>query len=269
MPTRSIIRPVVRGVVRPVVRAESSGSDPAPPATTEAFTIVMRTTGASETVTLPLANVSGSVDVDWGDGSSVETVSSSNPAHVYATADDYTIAISGTGAGSFLFSNAGDKLKLREIVAWGTEFDVSSFSFWGCSNLATADATGDSGADLTSMSRMFENCSSLSALDVTGLDTSGVSNMLGAFRNTALTSDPGLVGFGITSLTDATNLCRDSNNMLSTAEYNAILVAWEAQAVNNSVAVHFGDATHSGAGSTARAALVADHSWTITDGGAA
>ena len=266
----SVYTPIEATIFSAINKSETG--DPAPPAAAEAFTIVMRTTGASETVTLPLAGFAGSNDVDWGDGSSVETVSSQNPTHVYAVADDYTIEITGSGAGQFSFNNGGDRLKLREIVAWGTDFDVSLLNFRGCSNLQTADNLGTSGAALTNISRLFEGCSSVTAVDVSGLDTSSVTNMLGAFQFcTALASINGLADLDVTGLagTDLNNLLNGANNALSTAEYNAVLVGWEAQAVNNSLAPHFGDATYDGAGATARAALIADHSWTITDGGPA
>jgi hypothetical protein len=79
----------------------------------------------------------------------------------------------------------------------------------------------------------------------------------------------GIVSWDVTSLTSLTNGLLGSDNALSTAEYDAVLVAWEAQAVNNSVAAHFGDATYTtgSAADTARTALANDHLWTITDGG--
>ena len=284
-----------------------------------AFSVVMRTTGASETVTLPMTGSVNTV-IDWGDGSSPETVTTDNITHVYATADDYTIAITGS-CDVFAFDNAGDKLKLIELLAWGTDFTFTTLDFYGCSNLVTASDLGESGATPTDLSDAFRNCSSLTSLDVTGFDTSSCANMadmfLGCtgltsldvtsfdtssctnmermFRNctgltsldvtgfdtsscagmrgmffdcTSLTSDPGIVGFDVESLTAAENMCSNANSMLSTAEYNAILVAWEAQAVQNNVNVHFGDATYSGAGATARAALIAD-GWTVSDGGEA
>jgi hypothetical protein len=55
---------------------------------------------------------------------------------------------------------------------------------------------------------------------------------------------------------------------LTTINYSDILVAFEAQTVLNNVPLHGGNSTYSaGAAATARAALIADHSWTITDGG--
>ena len=57
---------------------------------------------------------------------------------------------------------------------------------------------------------------------------------------------------------------------LITVNYSDILVAFEAQAVLNNVPLHGGNSKYSaGAAATARAALIADHAWTITDGGLA
>jgi hypothetical protein len=55
---------------------------------------------------------------------------------------------------------------------------------------------------------------------------------------------------------------------LSTANYDALLIGWEAQAVQNNVVFNGGGSKYS-AGAAARAALIADHSWSITDGGPA
>ena len=58
------------------------------------------------------------------------------------------------------------------------------------------------------------------------------------------------------------------NVTLTTINYSDILIAFEAQAVLNNVLLHGGNSKYSaGAAATARAALIADHSWTITDGG--
>lgn len=57
---------------------------------------------------------------------------------------------------------------------------------------------------------------------------------------------------------------------MGTASYDALLVAIESLNSNNSVAFHGGNALYTkavSAAATAHAALIADHSWTITDGG--
>ena len=155
-------------------------------------------------------------------------------------------------------------------------FDTSSattmrFTFSNCSSLTTLDVSGFDTSSVTSMFAMFRNCNSLTSLDVSGFDTSSVTSMNNMFDScSSLTSDPGIHAFDVTALTTAENMCAGANAMLSEAEYNTILVNWEAQAVNDNVSVHFGGSSvYSGAGATARAALIADHAWTITDGGPA
>lgn len=235
----------------------------------EGFIIHMETTGAAETVTLPLTHTG--VTVDWGDGGATEDIASGGAvAHEYATADTYRIVVTGT-ASEFSFNNGGDKLKARRVENWGDlGWTSMARAFYGCTGLTTVDATdGANLASVTSMIDMFRGCSSITSLDVSGFATSSVTSMIYMFQNcSSLTSDPGIVSFDISALTNATNMCQNANSMLSTAEYDAILVAWEAQTELANVTVHFGDATYTsgGAAATARAALVAN-GWVITDGG--
>jgi len=65
------------------------------------------------------------------------------------------------------------------------------------------------------------------------------------------------------------NFMRDIT--ISTANYDALLIGWEGQSVVDGLSPHFGGSeyTSGGAAATARAALIADHGWTITDGGTA
>ena len=60
-------------------------------------------------------------------------------------------------------------------------------------------------------------------------------------------------------------------NGFSVASYDALLVGWESQLVNNDISVNFGGSqyTASSAAATARQALIDDHNWTIVDGGTA
>jgi hypothetical protein len=109
----------------------------------------------------------------------------------------------------------------------------------------------------------------ITSMDVSGFDTSSASNIREMFDNASSIVLTGLDTWDVTSLTQADSFLRNANNALSTSAYDAVLVAWEAQAVNNSVSIHFGDATYTtgSAADTARTALANDHLWTITDGG--
>jgi surface protein len=55
---------------------------------------------------------------------------------------------------------------------------------------------------------------------------------------------------------------------LSTANYDALLIAWAAGEVPEGIAFHGGQSRYSaGAAATARQSLIDEHGWTILDGG--
>ena len=87
-----------------------------------AFASLWRTTGASESITLPLrAGYTYNFTVNWGDGSPIDTLTSdSDPdrIHIYAVAGDYTVTIVGT-VEAWYFNNVGDKLKLIAVNNFG------------------------------------------------------------------------------------------------------------------------------------------------------
>ena len=56
---------------------------------------------------------------------------------------------------------------------------------------------------------------------------------------------------------------------LSTTSWSNLLINIEANNSNSPVAFHGGTSLHNVAGGVAKAALTADHTWAITDGGAA
>jgi len=80
----------------------------------------------------------------------------------------------------------------------------------------------------------------------------------------------------ITALTDGANMLINNGNQMSTSDYDALLIAWEAQTPNNNVNINFGGAkyTAGGAAEAARTSLTTavgsgGYGWTITDGGTA
>ena len=128
------------------------------------------------------------------------------------------------------------------------------------------DISGWDVSKVTTMNACFKDASAFNQ-DISGWTTTALEDLNATF-NGANVFNQDLSGWDVTNLTDAATMFEDSN--LSTVNYNALLVGWEGQAfVQNNVVFSGGDAQHSGSGSTARAALIADHTWTITDGGAA
>lgn len=141
---------------------------------------------------------------------------------------------------------------------------------------------------VTNMNQMFRNSSFNQ--DIGSWNVSSVVLMMGMFYNTSFNQDIGSWNTGAVHDMDwmfrSTPFDQDISSWdittavhmalmfegggLSTSNYDALLVGWEAQAVQSNVNFHAGSSTYSsGAPATARAALIADHYWTITDGGPA
>lgn len=121
------------------------------------------------TAVLPLA---GTVqcEINWGDGSPNEVVTTSLPRHTYVTDEDvayYDVEISGIVT-SLNSSNIEDTYKnaIYEIVNWGkTGLTSMRNAFQGCSNLRTVAADqSEAFENVTDFSYCFTNCIRLQTL---------------------------------------------------------------------------------------------------------
>jgi hypothetical protein len=256
--------PVADVVASPVLTS-GGGSPPAP----TGLVLEMQTTGAAETITLP---ITGSVDVtvDWGDGSSVENFTTDSPSHEYATADTYTIEVTG-GCDAFGWGGVlPDRLKLLKVNRGGPGFVAGSWyrAFFRCTAVTEIDMTGADMSGATDFERFARDNGVMTTIDLTAMQTATPVFLDELLQSTAsLTTIIGVEGFNVTALTNAQFMLTDSG--LSTPQYDAALVNYEAQSVQNNVIIGFGASTYTigSAADTARTALANDHSWTITDGG--
>ena len=268
----------------------------------EAFIFEVDTTAtsagssASDQFTFPTVS-SGSYNchVDWGDGNSDDITTYNDAAwtHTYSSGGTYTITITGTVEG-IRFNDGGDKLKIGDVSQWGPLLltDVGGGHFYGCSNLApSASDYPKIASGLTNFSYMFRGAS-LFDQDLSSWDTSSGTNFAHMFFN-CFAFDQDLSSWDMSSATSCTYMflnCSSfdqdlsswdvssvsnftgfmTNVTLSTANYDALLIGWEALDLVNSLSCHFGNSTYSaGAAATARAAIIADDLWTVTDGGPA
>ncbi len=144
----------------------------------------------------------------------------------------------------------------------GTDFSTT----WGeCSGL-----TSFPGLDLSSATLFLStwiSCTGIISFEL--LDVSNGRNFSNAFLAcSALTTLAVGQGLDLGLMTNGTNMFNGVT--LTTPVYNQLLV--EMESVNsNSVTFNGGSSKHSSGppdGSTARAALISDHTWSITDGGA-
>ena len=80
----------------------------------------------------------------------------------------------------------------------------------------------------------------------------------------ATSFDQDISGWGVASLMIALDMF--SGVQLSTANYDALLIGWEAQSLHSSVIFDGGLSTYC-IGEIARANMISSDNWTITDGG--
>jgi surface protein len=192
------------------------------------FISIWRTTGSSETVTLPYENTGTySGTINWGDGNT-SVNSYANRTHTYVTPGDYTITISGDCVG-FRFNNDGDKTKIREITQWGSKFRLGNngFYFTGCYNLILTGVTDVLNLQGTSnLAGLFNTCGQITTINrLNEWDVSQVTNMSGMFA--------GVVNFNQDiSVWDVSSL-QNASGMFYYTAFNQDISSWDVSNVTN------------------------------------
>jgi len=252
---------------------------------------------AADTFVLPVtAKSAGSYFVDWGDGGAEEEFTTTgNKSHTYAAQGTYQIKVRG-GITGLSFNNTGDRLKMMKIDQWGNMKFYSNANklFYGCNNMIAAylDQPNVSSVqwfnfwfancplfngsvahfDTSSailMDSMFYGCSSFNQ-SVANFNTSKAQNLNTMFYGCS-SFKQSLATFSLATVINITGILQNCNinEAGTTTNYDATLVAWAAADVPNSLNFHGGTSKYSdaGGGKAARASLIADDLWTITDGG--
>jgi gliding motility-associated-like protein len=116
----------------------------------------------------------------------------------------------------------------------------------------------------TQMSRMFEGARVFNQ-NIGNWDISNVTTTEGMFRD-AISFDQDLGKWDVTALTNASNMF--DNIFLSTANYDALLIGWNAQNLNKNISFSGGFSQYC-SGKTARKNMIAADNWTIIDEGSA
>ena len=163
-----------------------------------AFVTTWRTTGTNETITIPLTG--SNMTISWGDGSDVETGLSGPQSHMYATAGNHTISVSG-GLERLNMDRHPDAPKLRSMDQWGdTRWTSMAYTFSNAYNMVyNADDAPDL-SRVTDMTSMFSNADSFNG-DISGWDVSTVKNMQHMFQYTDSFNQP-LDSWNVSSVTD-------------------------------------------------------------------
>lgn len=214
------------------------------------MTLVFNTSGAStNTVTLPLRGTVN-VTIDWGDGGSVETATTSgNLSHTYASAGTYTVSISGSlSAYGYSWDTPVDANKLTSVTSFGLlGLNSLSGAFSGTTKLTSITATIPS--SVTDMSYLFKNSSfngNISAWDVSNVKNmdymfygaTSFNGSIGSWNVSNVTSMSGMF-FASTAFNqpigswDVSNVTDMSYMFSNTNAFNQSLNNWNVSSVTN------------------------------------
>gem|GEM_PF-1616676 len=116
--------------------------------------------------------------------------------------------------------------------------------------------------NVTNMSVMFYKASAFNQ-DISNWNTANVTNMTQMFAG-AGAFNQNIGNWNVTALANAASMF--SGVTLSTANYDALLIGWGAQALQSGVRFSGGASTYC-IGQAARDHMTSVHGWTITDGG--
>ena len=164
---------------------------------------------------------------------------------------------------------------LDECFFFATTFN-KSLNSWNVSNVTSLfstfrecpsfdqDLNSWDTSNAESMYRTFYNCSQFNG-DIYSWDTTNVENMQQMFYNCDL-FDQSLAAWNIENVTNFTNFMQNASG-LSTSNYDATLIAWQAGGHDNDISINFGGSQFTESAYAARFSLIEDDGWTIVDGG--
>lgn len=224
------------------------------------FITTWTTSFGNTQISLPLRNgYTYAFDVDWGDASPVDTITSWNQAeakHTYTDAGTYTVKITGTceawlfpdpfsgGTPEYLIhvNNLGDCgwvtfnsmfLSCTNLETFTVGDAVTSqitdwnSMFSNCGALISVNFTGINTTGATTFELMFNQCGLLTAIDTSAFSTPALLNMKEMFRNTGvLLLD--LTSFDVSNVTTA-QLCFDQSSDLVSIDFTG----WVTSSLEN------------------------------------
>ena len=158
------------------------------------FTIDTRNISTGSTLSnqfkLPLHSSSTvNATVYWGDGTSdvINVYNQAETTHTYSTEGEYIITISGVING-WQFNNTGDRLKILDIMNWGTFTININSGFYACTNL-TCSATDAPTIITSTLLNYFRLCRNFNGA-IGNWDVSGVTSIGSMFNNATVFNQP-------------------------------------------------------------------------------
>ncbi|MEP0386429.1 MAG: BspA family leucine-rich repeat surface protein [Dokdonia sp.] len=138
----------------------------------------------NQEITFPLYFSSGTLTIDWGDGT-VESNLGEAPTHTYTTAGTYTVTVLDGHIDRIRFTFAGSSNGfIVDVMQWGTNAWTSmEGAFSGCTNLDVSAPDAPNLSNVTRTPLMFFDCSSLvGTLAFNTWDTSTIKDTFSMFE---------------------------------------------------------------------------------------
>ncbi|NVJ59495.1 MAG: BspA family leucine-rich repeat surface protein [Gammaproteobacteria bacterium] len=162
----------------------------------------------------------------------------------------------------FAMFNVADNFN-SDISQWDVSSVTSMYNMFHGADNFNSDISQWDVSSVTSMHGMFSSAVSFNR-DISQWDVSSVDDMSYMF-DYALSFNQNIGGWNIESVTDMTRMFRSAK--LSTENYDALLLGWSSQNVQQDVVFDAGSSAYSSAGEIARNVLIDNYNWVIYDAG--
>ncbi len=230
-------------------------------------------------------------EVDWGEGSGFEPITTGNTTHTFTRAGEHTIRFKNLN--DIYINDQTGRQKYTAIEQWGTAVwnaDMSN-AFRGAGNLTASNTEGTPDmSSVTDMSLMFNGASSFNQ-DIGGWDVSKVTNMESMFSN-ARSFNQDIGSWDVSKVTNMGSMFSNARSfnqdisswdvsqvtnmgsmfsgvVLSPANYDSLLIGWNKLTLQTGLDFDAGNSKYTAAAQAARDNMVSQngHNWTINDGG--
>ena len=197
------------------------------PLSPDAFATTWDVTASPYTVSIPVeVHTSGTLTIDWGDGSTATTVTTSGTqTHTYSASDEYQVNMTGDLSRINLGASDSTADKLISIDQWGDiEWATMEGAFRGASNMEYNASDAPNLSDVTSMKFMFFDVADFDG-DLSGWDVSNVENMVATFYGTSFDGD--ISGWDVSSVNNMDSM------FFSAGDFNQDLSSWNTASVTD------------------------------------
>jgi len=162
-------------------------------------------------------------DVDWGDGSAIETVTTNNKSHTYASSGTYTVKLDITGSyRPYWNSNAfGDQVLIVSIesgVDLGTELLRAFAGMDALVELTIPSATTNNVTNMASMFAGMNYLRSYPSMDTSS--TTDANSMFSGYGNPTPAFTGTVPLYDFSEVTNASQLFRDNQFITSLPAFN-------------------------------------------------